>query len=221
MQATYSLDRKIEALNLLDQLDNDFDRVKSRLEIPLKTLKGWLADAEKLRHKYGDRQFRHFANIKLELLGDMLESSRDIMKRIKFGDHEGITLSQLAYTLSALLNHSKQLEDVFDSLASDTQNESEQPNRIRFVYHEDLPFAPPWADENPAEPGALQTISLQEDLGHIVIEDQRHSEDGAPGSHAPPVDRTEKSHDRPNLARSRRRRKAREKRRRRQKRTAR
>ncbi|MCY4539983.1 MAG: hypothetical protein OXE52_17345, partial [Chloroflexi bacterium] len=88
MQASYTLDTKIEALNLLDRHDGDFQLVRSLLEIPLKTLRGWRADEDKFRRIYEDRQYRHFANIKLELLKDMFETSRDIMKKIKSGDHE-------------------------------------------------------------------------------------------------------------------------------------
>ena len=97
MQASYTLDTKIEALNLLDRHDGDFHRVRPLLEIPLKTLRGWRVDQDKLRRRYEDRQYRHFANIKLELLKDMFETSRDIMKKIKSGDHEGTAVSQLAY----------------------------------------------------------------------------------------------------------------------------
>ncbi|MCY4018041.1 MAG: hypothetical protein OXG39_01410 [Chloroflexi bacterium] len=221
MQATYTLDTKIQALNLLDQFDNDFHRVKAQLEIPLKTLRGWLADADKLRLKYDDRQFRHFANIKLELLGDMLESSRDIMKKIKSGDHEGISLSQLTYALSTLLNHSKQLEDNFEDLASDTQNESEQPNRIRYVDEYDLMNAQHRADENPQQTDPLQNSDLPEELGQIGIEPDGHPEGDAAAAQTPPVDRPQPPHDRPNLARARKRQKARKKRRHRQNRKAR
>ena len=221
MQATYSLDTKIQALNLLDQFDNDFHRVKAQLEIPLKTLRGWLADADKLRLKYDDRQFRHFANIKLELLGDMLESSRDIMKKIKSGDHEGISLSQLTYALSTLLNHSKQLEDNFEDLASDTQNESEQPNRIRYVDEYDLMDDPPRADENPQQTDPLQNSDLPGTLGQIRIGPDRNPESGPPGAQTQMAGRPQPPDGKPNPARSRKRRKALKKRRRRQNRKAR
>ena len=90
MPTKYSLDTKIEALNLLDQLDGDFHLVKSRLDIPLKTIRGWRSSEEELRQRFEDRQYRHFANLKLTLLKDMLETSCDIMKTIKSGENEGI-----------------------------------------------------------------------------------------------------------------------------------
>ena len=87
MPATYTLDMKIEALNLLDQHDGDFRLVTSRLGVPVKTLRGWLADQDKHRRRFEDRLCRRFANIKLELLKDIYETSRDIMKKIRSGDH--------------------------------------------------------------------------------------------------------------------------------------
>ena len=57
MPANYNLDTKIEALNLLDQHDGDLHLVKDRLG----TLRGWRTDQDKAE----DRQYRHFANIKL------------------------------------------------------------------------------------------------------------------------------------------------------------
>ncbi|MCY4071845.1 MAG: hypothetical protein OXG60_11155, partial [Chloroflexi bacterium] len=68
MQAAYTLDTRIEALNLLNRLDGDFQRVKERLKIPLKTLRGWRASEWELRRRFENREYRHFANIKLELL---------------------------------------------------------------------------------------------------------------------------------------------------------
>ena len=61
MQASYTLDTKIEALNLLDLHDGDFQLVRSLIEIPLKTLRGWRTDQDKLRRRYEDRQYCHFA----------------------------------------------------------------------------------------------------------------------------------------------------------------
>ena len=221
MQATYSLDTKIQALNLLNQLDNDFQRVRERLQIPLKTLRAWLADQQKLRLTYEDRQYRHFANLKLELLQDMLETSCDFMKKLKSGQHEGMTVSQLVYTLSTLLNQAHRLEKSFEDLPPDAQMETEQPNRIRYVYDDDLMHAPHPADENPQQTDPLQYADLLEALGQIGIELDQHPEDDAPAAQTPPADRPQPSHDRPNLARALKRQKARKKRRHRQNRKAR
>ena len=167
MPKKYNLDQTIEALNLLDQHDGDVFLVKKQLGIPVKTLRGWLKDQEKLRHKFDDRQYRRFANIKQELLNDMLETSRDTMKKIKSGDHPGIAVSQLAYTLTTLLSNAKKLEDNYVYLAPDTQNQSDRPNRMRFVHHHNLPAAPPRTEGNPEQPRPLQSPDLRETLGQI------------------------------------------------------
>ena len=133
MQASYTLDTKIDALNLLDLHDGDFQLVRSLLEIPLKTLRGWRVDQDKLRRRYEDRQYRYFANLKLELLKDMFETSRDIMKKIKSGEHEGSAVSKLAYALSTLLNQANQLEDSFEDLPPNPQPEAEEPNCIGYA----------------------------------------------------------------------------------------
>ncbi len=162
MLASYTLDTKIEALNLLDRHDGDFDRVKSILEIPIKTLRGWRADQVKLRHKHEDRQYRYFSTIKLELMQDMWETSRDIMKKIKSGNHEGIPFSQLVYALNTLLNHANKLEDNFEDLTPEGQSDAEQPNRIRYVYEDEAGDAPPpWTAAEPQMPGARQSVGLR------------------------------------------------------------
>ena len=159
MLASYTLDTKIEALNLLDRHDGDFNLVKSILEIPLKTLRAWRADHVKLRNRYDDRQYRYFATIKLELLQDMWETSRDIMKKIKSGAHDGVPLSKLVYTLNTLLNHANKLEDNFEDLTPEGQNEAEQPNRIRYVYEDEAGEAPPpWTGGEPQKSGLRQSV---------------------------------------------------------------
>ena len=182
MQAAYTLDTRIEALNLLNRLDGDFQRVKERLKIPLKTLRGWRSSEREIRRRFEDREYRHFASIKLELLRDMLETSRDIMKIIKSGEHKGVTLSQLAYTLSTLLNQAHRLEESFEDLPPDAQLETEQPNRMRFIYEDDLPDAPAPAAASPGEPGAPQRMSVRERLRQIGVWADPEPEIGPPGA---------------------------------------
>ncbi|MCY4537652.1 MAG: hypothetical protein OXE52_05400, partial [Chloroflexi bacterium] len=174
MPTKYSLDTKIEALNLLDQLDGDFRELASRLDIPLKTIRGWRSSEEELRQRFEDRQYRHFANLKLTLLKDMLETSCDIMKKIKSGENEGIAPSQLAYTLSTLLNQAKQLEESFEDLAPNPQMETESTS-IRYVYHHHAQDAPPRTARNPEQPGSLQSPGLRQALGQIGIGTDRNS----------------------------------------------
>ncbi len=183
MLASYTLDTKIEALNLLDRHDGDFNLVKSLLEIPIKTLRGWRADQVKLRHKHEDRQYRYFSTIKLELMQDMWETSRDIMKKIKSGNHEGIPFSQLVYALNTLLNHANKLEDNFEDLTPDQQGETEQPNRIRYVYEDEAGDAPPpWTAGEPQKSGARQSVGLRAALERMGIGANQEPESPPPGA---------------------------------------
>ncbi|MCY4540612.1 MAG: hypothetical protein OXE52_20520 [Chloroflexi bacterium] len=220
MQASYTLDTKIEALNLLDLHDGDFQLVRSLLEIPLKTLRGWRVDQDKLRRRFEDRQYRHFANIKLELLKDMFETSRDIMKKIKSGDHEGSTASQLVYALSTLLNQANQLEDSFEDLPPHPQNPEEVPNHIEIVYDDNPQDAPPEAVELPQQPRPPQSLGLRAALERIGIGTDQHPDSPPPGAQSLLMDRPRLQNREAKVARSGKRPKAPKKRRRRQKRKA-
>ena len=70
MPTTHTRNTKIEALNLLNLHDGDFNLVKSRLKIPLNTLRRWPADENNPRLQYNSGQYHHFACIKLELLNN-------------------------------------------------------------------------------------------------------------------------------------------------------
>ena len=222
MMASYTLDNKIEALNLLDRHDGDFDLVQSILKIPLKLLRDWRADQVKLRHKHEDRQYSYFATIKLELMQDMWETSRDIMKKIKSGNHEGSSLSQLTYTLSTLLHHANKLEDNFEDLTPEGQNEAEQQNRIRYVYQDEAGDAPPpWPAAAPQNPGSPQSVGLRAALEQMAIGANQDPESPPPGAQTllpglPHIQNSEskpaRSAKRPKLSQKRRRRPKRRKR---------
>ena len=161
MPATHTLNTKIEALNLLDLHDGDFNLVNSRLGIPIRTLRGWLGDEKNLRLKYDNRQYRYFANIKFKLLNRILEFSLDTMNKMTTGDLGGNTLSQLTYVLSTLINQVTVLEKSFEELPPNTETDTEQPNRMRYVYEEDLGAAPPRADETPEQPSPTQSSDAE------------------------------------------------------------
>ena len=220
MQASYTLDTKIEALNLLDLHDGDFHRVRPLLNIPLKTLRGWRVDQDKLRRRFEDRQYRHFANIKLELLKDMFETSRDIMKKIKSGDHEGTAVSQLVYALNTLLNQANQLEDSFEDLPPNPQNEAEESNRIGYAYDDNAQDDPPKAVELPQLPRPPQSVGVRAALEKLGIGTNQDPESPPPGALTLLMDRLHLQNSVANSPRSGKKRKGPKKHRRRQKRKA-
>ena len=73
MPKRYPLNTKIEALDLLDQLNGDLKRVASQLSIPAKTLSKWSAAADRLRHNFTDQQDRRFDQLLSSLHIKLLE----------------------------------------------------------------------------------------------------------------------------------------------------
>ncbi len=175
----YTLDQKIEALNLLDLHDDDCFIVKQKLGIPVTTLRGWRADETAFRRRYDERQYRHFANLRHELLKDMLETARGIMKRIKRGEHEGEPDSKSVYTLDTLLRNAKDLEERYVHLASDAGGSGPEVNRIRYVHDHHLQAAAPRPAGDPEASRALQGAGLRPALGQIGAGQAGDPEGGA------------------------------------------
>ena len=184
MSATYTLDTKIAALDLLTQFDDDFNRVKAKLEIPLKKLRGWRADETRLRHKYEDRQYRYISNIKLHLLVDMVEFARDIMTKLKSGDREDGSLSQLTYTLGTLLTHIQRLEQNFSELEQDPADAPEPPNRIEYIYDGGFHDLPPWENAIVVESLPPQNSGLRAALEQFGIGSHPEPESSPPEAQA-------------------------------------
>ena len=115
---------------------------------------------------------------------DMWETSRDIMKKIKSGNHDGAPLSKLVYTLNTLLNHANKLEDNFEDLTPDQQEETEQPNRIRYVYEDEAGDAPPpWPAGEPQIPVPPQSVGgVRAALERMGIRANQDPESPPPGA---------------------------------------
>ena len=170
MPRRYPLDAKINALNQIDQLDGDIQYIAKQLKIPFKTVENWRADEDHLRQQYQQRQHRHFTNLKFELLADMLERCRAIMKKIDDSAITEASVSQLAYTLTTLLNHAVRLEEAFEKIEEEDQQENSEivlPNFARLIHNGRLHDSPPGAKADSAEPLPFQSRSLREALGQI------------------------------------------------------
>ena len=221
MSATYTLDAKIAALDLLNQLDNDYSRVKAKLQIPFKTLRGWRSDETQLRNQFENRQYLHISSMKLHLLVDMVEYARDIMSKLKSGDREEGTASQLTYILGTLLNQARKLEQNFEHVPDDPQDQADPPNRIEYIYDGGLHDVPPWESVVLEESSPPQSIGLRAALEQFGIGAHPDPEDGLPGEEAPQMERPQLPNGERNLARSRNQRQAPRRRRRKSKRKAR
>ncbi|MCY4539116.1 MAG: hypothetical protein OXE52_12925, partial [Chloroflexi bacterium] len=146
--------------------------------------------------------------------------SRDIMKKIKSGDHEGSAVSQLAYALSTLLNQANQLEDSFEDLPPNPQTEAEALNRIGYAYDDNPQDGPPKAVEDPQQPRPPQSVGLRAALEKFGIGSNQHPESPPPGALTLLMDRPHLENSQANSPRSGKKPKGPKRRRRRQKRKA-
>ena len=200
MARRYRLDRKIRALDLLEEHDDDFELVKDLLDIPVTTLANWRRGELALRQRFFERQQQHFYNVKFGLLRAMLGSCESIMRRIDDDAINAASLLQRANTMSRLLNDAVRLEEAFEELEEKEQQE-EAPNRARFIYNGGFHDAPPWAEEDPEPPGSIQSHRLREALGQIGVGADCDKDRRPPRTQALLVDRPDVSNGEPDLAR--------------------
>ncbi|MCY4539094.1 MAG: hypothetical protein OXE52_12815, partial [Chloroflexi bacterium] len=113
----------------------------------------------------------------------------DIMKKIKSGDHEGSTASQLVYALSALLNQANKLEESFEDLPPNPQTEAEESNRIRNAYDDNPQDDPPEAVELPQQPRPPQSLGVRAALERIGIGANQDPESPPPDAEMLLIDR--------------------------------
>ena len=214
MSGNYDLDTKIEALDLLHRHDGDFQLVKSRLNIPIKTLAGWHMEEDKLRLLYEERQLQELADIRRELYETVCVFYHDIIKKIMSGEHHGNTFREYKNSLSALLDRSLQLEKSFVGPKANPKVATEQLNQITNDYDNHLQAAPRLTDENPEEPKPVQSSSQWQAPGEIEIGPVRHLENARPKTLTLPAGRPLLSKEQPDLPRSGKRRQRHKRRRR-------
>lgn len=202
MPGNYDLDTKIEALDLLHRHDGDFQQVKSRLNIPIKTLAGWHMEEDKLRLMYEKRQLQQLADIRRELYESVCVFYLDITKKIMSGEHHGNTFREYKNSLSALLDRSLLLEKSFKGPGPNPQMKTEQLNQITNVYDNHLQTASLRTVENPEEPKPLKRSSQWQAPGEIEIGSVRHLESGTPETPTLPAGSRFQSDEKPELPRS-------------------
>ncbi len=173
MSRRYSLKTKIDALNEIDEHDGDVARVSEFLEIPARTLRGWLHDEDHLRGRYGAKLKRQRDRLTLDLQFEMLERGKSILARMDGETLAKAPLNQLAAALGSLVSHALKLEEVIEEI-----NEGEE-QVIRWEFHYDgqVHEAPPWAEPSDETPRALQGGRLRETLGQ-----DRAGQNGAAGA---------------------------------------
>ena len=172
MTRRYSLSTKINALNEVDEHDGDVARVSEFLEIPTRTLQGWLGVEDDLRRRYRQKQKRQRERLTLDLQFEMLERGKAVLARMDAEALSKAPLNQLATALGSLVNHALKLEEAVEEI----DEGEEQVIRHEYYYDGRVQDAPPWAEESDEAPGALQGGGLRAALGQ-----DRAGQNGANG----------------------------------------
>ena len=161
MKRRYSLDTKIDALNQIEQHEGDITLISDILEIPARTLRGWLQEEKQLRQRYQERETRRGDRLLLELRLGMLERSQAILQRLDEDKLAKAPLNQLASALGTLLGSAMKLQE-----AKEEANEGEK-TVIRYEHYYDgsLQSRPPWAGASEGFDRSLQDRGVWEALG--------------------------------------------------------
>lgn len=173
MDCRNTLDKQIEALDRIDQLDGDIAAVSDALRIPEGELRNWLRDEERLRREHGLRRQREVDRLAVDLQHDMLQRAQSILQRIDDDTLKKAPLNQLASAAGSLISYALKLADAIEEI-DETQ---EKARIIQFVYGSPAAVqpAPPWAESREDAWRAIQGGGLREALGQDRAGQNGHS----------------------------------------------
>lgn len=161
MSRRYSLDAKIDALNLVDRLDGNIAAASEALAISMPSLVKWRGQERELRKAYSQRRQRERARLLSDLQMRMLERGQAVLAMLDERKLESATVNQLASALGSLIGNALKLADVIEEF----HEERELLIRHEYVYDGAVQDAPPWADRGDGQPRAFQSGGLREALG--------------------------------------------------------
>lgn len=168
-----ALDKKIDALDRIDQQDGDIAAVSDALRIPEGELREWLRNEDQLRRAQGLRRQRQVDRLAVELQHDMLTRAQNILKLLEGDKLDKAPLNQLASAAGSLVSYALKLAEVIEEI--DEEEEKEQV--IRFEYSSDgvVQEAPHWADSREEAWRAIQGGGLRQALGQNRAGQNGHS----------------------------------------------
>lgn len=173
MDCRSTLDKQIEALDQIDQLDGDVAAVSDALRIPERDLREWLRVEDKLRRQHGLRRQRQVDRLAVELQRDMLSRAQSILRRIDDDKLDKAPLNQLASAAGSLVSYALKLADAIEEI-----DETQEKGRVvQFVYGSPASPqpAPPWAESREEAWRAIQGGGLREALGQDRAGQNGHS----------------------------------------------
>ncbi len=198
MTRRYSLGAKINALNEVEEHDGDVARVSEFLEIPTRTLQGWLGVEDDLRRRYRQKQKRQRDRLTLDLQFEMLLRGKAILARMDAETLAKAPLNQLATALGSLVNHALKLEEAVEEI----DEGEEQVIRFEYYYDGQVQEAPPWAGASAGSPGALQSGGMRAALGQDRARENGAAAEFGMGQETRLVAGANGNHGEPGLARS-------------------
>ena len=175
MARRYHLDKKIEALNFIDENDGDVGAASVVLEIPDRTLRGWQQEEDELRRAYDKRQRVRHERMIAEIYTRMLERGQAILARMDESRLEKAPLNQLATALNSLVNNALKLEEEMEAIHEPT----EKVVRFEHFYDGSLHETPPWAGASEGFDRTLQDTGVWEALGQDPPGRGNHAVNGA------------------------------------------
>lgn len=161
MSLHHTLDRKIKALNLIDQHDGDVALASQILELPAATLRDWLANETALRREFRQRQRRQRERLAADLQMRLMERGQTILEQLNDETLAKAPLNQLASALGSLISLALKLEEANEQI----DEAEEQVIRHEYFYDGQVQDSPPWAGTRAGEPRAVQGSRLRPEMG--------------------------------------------------------
>ena len=107
----YTLQQKIEALSLIDQLDENVAAAGKKLRISPAALYNWREDEALLRQEFAERQRRLRSRLAAELQLKMLRRGDSLLNQMTDNTLVNAPLNQQANALRALINEALKLNE--------------------------------------------------------------------------------------------------------------
>ena len=155
----YTLQQKIEALDLIDQLDENVAAAAKKLRISQATLYNWREDEPLLRQEFAERLRRQRSRLAAALQLKMLKRGERLLNHMTENTLENAPLNQQANALRALISQALKLDD----LTRETHDEHQSDQTHTFPGW--LRIAPPGARDRDAEQRQIQSRRLWAQVG--------------------------------------------------------
>ena len=161
MKKHYSLEQKIDALNLIQRLDDNVPAASKKLRISKTTLYLWREDEALLRHDYEHRRRQERSQLAADLQMKMLKRAKALLIHMTDKTFKDVPLHQLAYALGSLIRHARKLSDLIEENHDKYANDPDYQHDFRGWRR----VAPPRARDRASDQGKIQSRRLWAEMG--------------------------------------------------------